>query len=101
MVSHTSANSKHPSPSIPETDDKVKLNYPRIIVDTISALDKGVDTRGEAVGVYSLDRYYQERKSTATQEDPAATYVAKPMSEKAASFMHEPPSYSDELVENL
>ena len=84
-----------------KADDKVKLHYPRIIVDTISALDKGVDTRGEAVGVYSLDRYYQERKSTATQEDPAATYNAKPMSEKAASFTHEPPSYSDELVENL
>ena len=84
-----------------KADDKVKLHYPRIIVDTISALDKGVDTRGEAVGVYSLDRYYQERKSTATQEDPAATYIAKPMSEKAASFTHEPPSYSDELVENL
>lgn len=84
-----------------KADDIVKLHYPRIIVDTISALDKGVDTRGEAVGVYSLDRYYQERKSTATQEDPAATYLANPMSEKSASATHEPPSYSDELVENL
>jgi hypothetical protein len=84
-----------------KADDSVKLHYPRIIVDTISALDKGVDTRGEAVGVYSLDRYYQERKSTATQEDPAATYLANPMSEKSASATHEPPSYSDELVENL
>jgi hypothetical protein len=82
-------------------DDRVKLHYPRIIVDTISALDKGVDTRGEAVGVYSLDRYYQERKSTSPQEDPAATYVASPVSEKAASAPHELPSYSDDLVENL
>jgi hypothetical protein len=82
-------------------DNSMKLHYPRIIVDTISALDKGVDTRGEAVGVYSLDRYYQERKSTATQEDPAATYVASPASDKGASAPHEPPSYSDDLVENL
>ena len=61
-----------------KADEKTKLHYPRIIVDTISALDKGVDTRGEAVGVYSLDRYYQERKSTAVQEDPAASYAARP-----------------------
>jgi hypothetical protein len=84
-----------------KADEITKLHYPRIIVDTISALDKGVDTRGEAVGVYSLERYYQERKVTATQEDPAATYVARSLREKAASIAHPPPSYSDELVENL
>lgn len=84
-----------------KADEITKLHYPRIIVDTISALDKGVDTRGEAVGVYSLERYYQERKATATQEDPAATYVARSLREKAASVAHSPPSYSDELVENL
>lgn len=84
-----------------KADERTKLHYPRIIVDTISALDKGVDTRGEAVGVYSLERYYQERKLTAPQEDPATTYAAKPLSEKAAPAAHAPPSYSDELVENL
>src|SRR5881409_3052832 len=82
-------------------DDRVKLHYPQIIVDTISALDKGVDTRGEAVGVYGLDRYFQERKSTATREDPAATYAARPMEEKGASATREPPSYNDDLVDNL
>ena len=84
-----------------KADERTKLHYPRIIVDTISALDKGVDTRGEAVGVYSLDRYYEERKSTATQEDPAATYVARPPGEKGVSSTHAPLSYSNELVENL
>jgi len=84
-----------------KADAKTKLHYPRIIVDTISALDKGVDTRGEAVGVYSLERYYQERKATATQEDPAASYVARPLGEKPVPAAREPPSYSNELVENL
>jgi hypothetical protein len=84
-----------------KADERTKLHYPRIIVDTISALDKGVDTRGEAVGVYSLERYYQERKSTAPQEDPSTTYAARLPGEKAASVIHEPPSYSNELVENL
>jgi len=84
-----------------KADYRTKLHYPRIIVDTISALDKGVDTRGEAVGVYSLDRYYQDRKLTAIQEDPAAAYVPRPLAEKEASATHAPPSYIDELVENL
>jgi len=84
-----------------KADYRTKLHYPRIIVDTISALDKGVDTRGEAVGVYSLDRYYQDRKLTAIQEDPASAYVPRPLAEKAASATHAPPSYIDELVENL
>ncbi len=86
-----------------KADDNLKMHYPRVIVDTISALDKGVDTRGEAVGIYGIDRYYQERKSTASQEDPAASYVIRPISEKqsAAPSTAAAPSYSDELVENL
>ena len=82
-------------------DERMKLHYPRIIVDTISALDKGVDTRGEAVGIYSLDRYYHGRKLTAPQEDPAATYVSSTMSDKVPIVPHLPPSYSEDLVENL
>lgn len=84
-----------------KADERTKLHYPRIIVDTISALDKGVDTRGETVGVYSLDRYYQERKSTAIHEDPASTYVTRPTGEKVDLAANVFRSYSDELVENL
>jgi hypothetical protein len=81
----------------------LKLHYPRIIVDTISALDKGVDTKGEAVGVYAIDRYYQERKQTAPDEDPAASYSSKPFAEasKQAPAGRTTPSYSDDLVESL
>ena len=88
-----------------KADENLKMHYPRVIVDTISALDKGVDTKGETVGVYSIDRYYQERKSTAKAEDPAASYVAKPVGESsrqpASASAPSPPSYSDDLVENL
>jgi hypothetical protein len=86
-----------------KADDTLKAHYPRVIVDTISALDKGVDTRGEAVGIYSIDRYYQERKSTAVQEDPAASYVTRPIGERqtTAAPAAASPAYSDELVENL
>ena len=83
-----------------KTDDKIRLHYPRIIVDTISALDKGVDTRGEAVGIYSLDRYYQQRKLTAPQENPSTTYVSSPLSDRVLA-VRDPTAFSPELVENL
>ncbi len=60
----------------PKASAQLKLHYPRIIADIISILDKGVDTRGEAVGVYGIERYYQERKASAPGEDPAASYVS-------------------------
>jgi len=84
--------------------EKLKMHYPRVIVDTISAVDKGVDTRGEPVGIYSIDRYYQGRKSTAPEEDPAASYVSQPIGERTkreALGAEEAPLYSEELVENL
>jgi len=84
-----------------KADQGLKLHYPRIIVDTISALDKGVDTRGEAVGVYSLDRYYEERKLSAPQEDPLAAYASSPPSGKKASDGRKPPIFSDDLVRSL
>ena len=88
----------------PQADDNLKMHYPRIIVDTVSALDKGVDTRGQAVGIYSIDRYYQERKPTAVKEDPAASYVTRPIGERqtmVSPSVVPAPAYSDDLLENL
>jgi len=80
----------------------LKLHYPRIIVDTISALDKGVDTKGEAVGIYAVDRYYQERKQTAPEEDPAASYSSKPFEGSSQTTpARASASYGDDLVESL
>jgi len=84
-----------------KADEKTKLHCARTIVDTISALDKGVDTKGEAVGIYSLDRYYQERKLTAPREDPTSTYIVRPMGDKTIAVARQSPSFSEELVENL
>lgn len=84
-------------------NNAVKLHYPRIIVDTISALDRGVDTRGEAVGVYAIDRYYQDRKLTAPMEDPSITYTAKslPESNRPAVSRNQEVIINDDLVEGL
>ncbi len=82
--------------------EKLKVHYPRIITDVISILDKGVDTKGEAVGVYGIERYYQKRKTTALSEDPAAGYAAVPAFEgKQPHEPKTPVSLSDELMENL
>lgn len=88
-----------------EVDDNLKLHYPRLIVDTISALDKGIDTCGRVVGIYGIDRYYRERKLTVTHENPAASYVLPMINQKETTSSVASPaiaeSYSNELVENL
>ena len=84
-----------------KADGKLRLHYPRIIVDIISILDRGVDTRGEAVGVYGIERYYQERKVSAPQEDPSASYVAKPVTSLRPSAIPNTATFSEDLVENL
>jgi hypothetical protein len=58
--------------------DSLKLNYPRIIVDIISIINQGMDTKGIKVSSIDIERYYQSRKQQATmaeeeEELPAAT----------------------------
>lgn len=88
----------------PKASAQLKLHIPRIIVDVISILDKGVDTRGEAVGVYGIERYYQERKAGAPFEDPLASYASRPATEGARRSTSQPAApvmFSDDLVDNL
>ena len=94
--------------SYQNASENLRIHYPRIIVDTICALDKGVDTRGKTVGIYSIERYYQERKLTALEEDPLASYISRPInnmqvleSRLSQEITPSTPSYSDELVQNM
>ena len=85
-----------------KADANLRLHFPRIIVDVISVLDRGVDTRGEAVGVYGIERYYQERKTQAPLEDPAASYVARPVQEsRLRPGQQATATFGEDLVENL
>ena len=43
----------------------LKSNYPGIIVDVISILHRGVDTKGSKVNPINIERYYQLRKQQA------------------------------------
>jgi hypothetical protein len=84
-------------------NNAVKMHYPRVIIDTISALDKGIDTRGETVGIYGIDRYYQERKQSAPMEDPSSTYTARAFAEttRLPAAQDQPATFNEELVQSL
>lgn len=45
------------------TNDILKLNYPRIIVDVVAVLNNGMDMSGKQVSVYGIYDYYLSRKS--------------------------------------
>jgi hypothetical protein len=49
--------------------DSLKSNYPRIIVDVISIINQGMDTKGTKVSYIGLERYYQSRKQQAVMNE--------------------------------
>ena len=63
-------------------DDTLKSDYPTIIVDIISILRIGTDTKGVKVSSISIDKYYQSRKLQAT------TVRATTTSTTVASDLH-------------
>ena len=84
-----------------KADANLRLHYPRIIIDLISILDKGVDTSGGAVGVYGIERYYQERKVSAPQEDASSSYVARPIASPRQYAGQNAAAFGEGLVDNL
>jgi hypothetical protein len=54
------------------TDNKLKIAYPKIIVDVVAILAKGVDTRGNKISLHNLEYYYQMRKSDITSTSAIA-----------------------------
>ena len=54
---------------IMENYDSLKSNYPGIIVDVISILHKGVDTKGTKVSSIGIEKYYQLRKQQAAMPE--------------------------------
>ena len=45
------------------SDNKLKIVYPKIIVDVVAILAKGVDTAGKKIPLHNVEHYYQMRKS--------------------------------------
>jgi hypothetical protein len=89
------------------SDDKLKIAYPKIIVDVIAILGKGLDTEGKKVAKYNIESYYQTRKLNISTATAASTTI------KAAATGSSRPSHSEkyhyisgeeekqELIDNL
>jgi hypothetical protein len=81
-------------------DDTLKLDYPGIIVDIISILHKGIDTKSVKVSLISIDKHYQSRKIQATTAKTTTT----PITTTSAQHKGKNMLYSDsteELIESL
>ena len=51
-------------------DGKLKIAYPKIIVDVVAILAGGADTSGEKTPVHNVEVYYQTRKSDVISSTP-------------------------------
>jgi hypothetical protein len=51
-------------------DNKLKIAYPKIIVDVVAILAWGVDTSGKKAPVHNVEIYYQTRKSDVISSTP-------------------------------
>lgn len=59
-------------------DQTLMSNYPRIIVNTISIINKGMDTEGKKIDAYSLYGYYQSQKIIKVEEEKAKALQEHP-----------------------
>ena len=50
------------------SNETLKSNYPKLVLNIASIVHKGTDLDGERVGVYGLERYYQRNKSLAVDK---------------------------------
>ena len=86
----------------------LKSYYPEIIVDVISVINQGMDTKGTKVSIIDLERYYQSRKQQAVmreemKEEPlrAATSSTRTTTKAAAIHKEKILLSSNDLIEIL
>jgi hypothetical protein len=84
--------------------NSLKSNYPEVIVDVISVINQGIDTKGNKINTIGLDKYYQSRKQQATskvKEEPL-TQAAPIRTTTAAGIYNEKiPELRNDFVESL
>jgi hypothetical protein len=70
--------------------DILKSNYPQIIVDVISVINRGSDSRGNQISISGIERYYQSRKRqagmcNAVKAEPSPTMITSSIKITAAA----------------
>jgi hypothetical protein len=84
--------------------DSLKSNYLRIIVDVISVINQGMDTKGIKVNIIGLERYYQSMKQQAAMTKEGKEGVQEPLtSTTTAAAIHKDkiPLSKNDLLESL
>ena len=74
-------------------DDKLKIAYPKIIVDVVAIMALGADTSGKKTNVHNVEIYYQTRKSdviSSTPVIPSETTVTTASAKSIKSIEREP-----------
>ncbi|HEY9387657.1 MAG TPA: hypothetical protein VIP70_11505 [Nitrososphaeraceae archaeon] len=71
------------------SDDKLKIAYPKIIVDVIAILAKGLDTEGKKVAKYNIESYYQIRKLNISTASASTTIKAAATAASIATIQKE------------
>ena len=69
--------------------DSLKSNYPRIIVDVISILNKRADTKGFRVNPINIEKYYQSRMQQGTITEEGEEKTAPPTAAAAVAIHKE------------
>lgn len=78
-------------------DHNLKSNYPGIIIDVISIINRGIDTEGNKISVYSLHEYYRSQKIIKAQEKGEEKTLQKDLDILESYDKEE----QQDLVENL
>lgn len=79
-------------------DYNLKSKYPGIIIDVISIINKGMDTKGKAISVYSLHEYCQSQKMLRAREKGG---VEMPQKDLNIPKSHDRGEEQQDLVESL
>jgi hypothetical protein len=60
------------------SDPRLKIEYPKIVVDAIAILASGVDAGGKKILVHNIEGYYQMRKLDASDAASTSRTIATP-----------------------
>jgi hypothetical protein len=63
------------------SNDKLKMAYPKIMVDVVAILAKGINIEGKKIAPFQVELYYQKRKANAS----TASVVPKTVSAMAST----------------
>ena len=67
------------------SDPRLKIEYPKIVVDAIAILSSGVDAGGKKIFVHNIEGYYQMRKLDASEARDLAIPTKKTMTTSATA----------------